>query len=134
MVLERSRTYTRERESGRAWSQSPVLLLLAVSGTNTDSRSSETPPEPYEDGAKAEQPRPTTTEKKMHSSLVEQNLPKRKPERVEVGSVSCTVLQMYGPGLVTSRARCTGKAERTEGVVDAFGAYCLARAARSARD
>ena len=93
-----------------------------MSGTNTDSRSSETPPEPYEDGAKAEQPRPTTTEKKMHSSLVEQNLPKRKPERVEVGSVSCTVLQMYGPGLVTSRARCTGKAERTEGVVDDGGA------------
>jgi len=71
--------------------------LLPASGTNTDSRSSETPPEPYEDRAKAEQPRPMTTERKMHSRLVEhrlveQNLPKRKrkPERVEAGSVSCT--------------------------------------------
>ena len=65
--------------------------IEAASGTDTDSRSSETPPEPYEDRAKAEQPRPTTTVRKTHSSFdVEQNLPKRRPERVEVGSVSAT--------------------------------------------
>ena len=64
--------------------------IAAASGTNTDSRSSEeTPPEPYEESAKAEQPRPTTTVRKTHSSFdVEQNVPpKRRPERVEVGSV-----------------------------------------------
>ena len=74
-------------------SRSPVLLLTgiaAASGTNTDSRSSEeTPPEPYEDRAKAEQPRPIATVRKTHSSFdVEQNLPKRRPERVEGGTVS----------------------------------------------
>ena len=59
---------------------------------DTDSRSSETPPEPYDDSAKAEQPRPIATVRKTHSSFdVEQNLPKRRPERVEVGSVSSTV-------------------------------------------
>ena len=66
---------------------SPVLLLTgieAASGTNTDSMRSETP---YDDSAKAEQPRPIATVRKTHSSFVEQNLPKRKPERVEVGSV-----------------------------------------------
>ena len=43
-----------------------VLLLTgiaAASGTDTATRSSETPPEPYEDRATAEQP----TEKMMHS-------------------------------------------------------------------
>ena len=63
--------------------------IAATSGTNTDSRSSEeTPPEPYDDSAKAEQPRPIATVRKTHSSFYgEQNLPKRRPERVEVGSV-----------------------------------------------
>mmetsp|Transcript_26344 Transcript_26344/g.84705 ORF Transcript_26344/g.84705 Transcript_26344/m.84705 type:complete len:207 (-) Transcript_26344:328-948(-) len=66
--------------------------IEAASGTNTDSRSSETPPEPYDDSAKAEQPRLNATLRKTHSSFdVEQNLPKRRPERVEVGSVSSTV-------------------------------------------
>ena len=96
VVLERSRTCgdTRAQEESACGARSlraPVLLLTgieAASGTNTDSRSSEeTPPEPYEESAKAEQPRPTTTVRKTHSSFVEQNLPKRKPERVEVGSV-----------------------------------------------
>ena len=72
---------------------SPVLLLTgieAASGTNTDSMRSETPSEPYDDSAKAEQPRPIATVRKTHSSFdVEQDvLPKRRPERVEVGSVS----------------------------------------------
>ena len=72
---------------------SPVLLLTrieAASGTNTDSMRSETPPEPYDSAKKeAEQPRLIATVRKTHSSFdVEQNvLPKRRPERVEVGSV-----------------------------------------------
>ena len=57
------------------------------------------PPEPCEESAKAERPRPTTTVTMTHSSLDEQNLPPLdepnmpkperapKPERVEVGSV-----------------------------------------------
>ena len=77
---------------GRLDGPSPVLLLTgieAASGTNTDSMRSETPPEPYDDSAKAEQPRPIAAVRKTHSSFdVEQNvLPKRRPERVEVGSV-----------------------------------------------
>jgi len=66
--------------------------IEAASGTNTDSRNSETPPEPCEDRAKAEQPRPIATVRKTHSSFdVEQNSPKRRSEHVEVGSVSsCT--------------------------------------------
>jgi len=71
--------------------------IAAASGTNTDSRSSETPPEPYEESAKAEQPRPTTTVRKTHSVFVEQNLPKRKPESVEVGSVSSTAACKENP-------------------------------------
>ena len=71
--------------------------IAAASGTNTDSRSSETPPERYEESAKAEQPRPTTTVRKTHSSFVEQNLPKRKPESVEVGSVSSTAACKENP-------------------------------------
>ena len=66
--------------------------IAAASGTST-----ETPPEPYEESAKAEQPRPTTTVRKTHSSFVEQNLPKRKPESVEVGSVSSTAACKENP-------------------------------------
>ena len=85
--------YTSARGVRACLEPSPVLLLTgieAASGTNTDSMRSETPPEPYDDSAKAEQPRPTATVRKTHSSFdVEQNvLPKRRPERVEVGSVS----------------------------------------------
>ena len=73
----------------------PIIKILltgtaVASGTTMESRSSETPPERYEESAKAEQPRPTTTVRKTHSSFVEQNLPKRKPESFEVGSVSST--------------------------------------------
>ena len=97
--------------------------IAAASGTNTDSRSSEeTPPERYEESAKAEQPRPITTVRKTHSSFVEHNLPKRKPERVEVGSVfspappwTCSADE----GLSRAgRVCCGGKVARAEGVVD----------------
>ena len=78
-----------------------ALTGIAVAlGRNTDSRCSETPPEPCEESGKAEQPRPITTVTMTHSSLDEQNLPfgepnmpkpkperEPKPERVEVGSV-----------------------------------------------
>ena len=64
-----------------------------MSGTNTASRNAETAPEPLEERATAEQPRPSTAiEKRRHSSFDEQNLPKpkrerkRKPKGVEVGS------------------------------------------------
>ena len=76
-------------ERPRGVEEGQPILLVQVEGT-TDSRCSETPPEPCEESAKAEQPRPIATVRKTHSSFVEQNLPKRKPERVEVGSVSCT--------------------------------------------
>ena len=72
-----------------------ALTGIAVAfGRITDSRCSETPPEPCEESAKAEQPRPITTVTMTHSSFDEQNLPfgepnmpKPKPERVDVGSV-----------------------------------------------
>ena len=91
-VEEVENLYTSARGVRACLEPSPVLLLTgieAASGTNTDSMRSETPPEPYDDSAKAEQPRPTATVRKTHSSFdVEQNvLPKRRPERVEVGSV-----------------------------------------------
>jgi len=57
---------------------SGIGSTAAASGTNTDSRDSETPPEPYEDRTTAEQPSMTTTVRKPHSSLVEQNLPTRR--------------------------------------------------------
>ena len=66
--------------------------MAAASCTNTESSSSETPPELFEERAKAEQPRPSTPTdvKKMQSSFDEQNLPKPEPEpkarRVEAGS------------------------------------------------
>jgi len=77
--------------------------IAAVSGTDTASRRSETPPEPYDDSAMAEQPRPTTTVRKTQSSFVEHNLPKRRPERDEVGSVSATAPWTVGRRFVTSR-------------------------------
>ena len=77
--------YTSARRVRACLEPSPVLLLTgieAASGTNIDSMRSETP---YDDSAKAEQPRPIATVRKMHSSFdVEQDvLPKRRPERVE---------------------------------------------------
>ena len=92
-VGEVENLYTSARRVRACLEPSQVLLLTgieAASGTNTDSRSSETPPEPYDDRAKAEQPSPSATVRKTYTSFVEHNLPKRKPERVEVGSVSCT--------------------------------------------
>ena len=79
VVLERSRTceiHERMRRRNRAcWEPLRSILLLTgiatASGTDTASRSSETRVEPYEDRAKAEQPKPIATEKKKHSSFVE---------------------------------------------------------------
>ena len=101
--------------------------MAAASGTSTDWRSSETPPEPYEESAKAEQPRPITTETTMHSDLDEQILPKREPERVEIGSVfSPAPPWQCGRGFVTSRQGALngqggtrrGRRQRRRGVVD----------------
>ena len=77
-----------------------ALTGIALGRNTFDSRCSETPPEPCEESAKAEQPRPITMVKMRHSSFDEQNLPfgepnmpkpkperEPKPERVEVGSV-----------------------------------------------
>ena len=107
VVLERSRTceiHERTRRRVRAcWvsiGRAPVLTgIAAVSGTDTASRSSETPPEPYEDRAKAEQPRPITAVKKMHSSFVEQNVPKRKPER-SGGDVGAALMLPSSAGMM----------------------------------
>ena len=109
VVLEKSTTYVSGVSVYRLQRGRQAIALTgieAASGTKTASRSSEeTPPEPYEESAKAEQPRPTTTVRKTHSSFVEQNLPKRRPERVEVGSVSSTAPWTVRRGLVAMQGR-----------------------------
>ena len=109
--------YTSARRVRACLEPSPVLLLTgieAVSGTNTDSMRSEPP---YDDSAKAEQPRPIATVRKTHSSFdVEQNvLPKRRPERVEVSSVSSPAPWTVRRGLVATQGTLNGQGSTRRG-------------------